>query len=250
MPLTLIMTRFLPVVALSPFGALKRLPSVARPGLALLLAAASLSSVSDPGRAASLVGWPLIEAYGSNFLLGWLAALIAFFANEVIALIGSTLDAGYGWALIQVLNPQGEPASLMSSLFALLGTTLFLTAGGLTWLLAVLWHSLLTWPIWRPLVVKAAWFFGLGRFIASAFGLGLGIALPLLLIGLLASIVSGVVGRVLPQLQVIALQFPLLMVLGAALIAFALPSLESTMGALLLAMQSAWNGLGAQAWGA
>jgi flagellar biosynthetic protein FliR len=244
-PLTLAMARTLPMVALAPFGALGRLPSGVRPAVALLLAAAGAGT----GTVAMPAGAHLYWAYASNLLLGWLAALVAFFAAEAFPVIGGVLDASYGWAFVQSLNPEEQPTSLMASLFSLLMPTLFLEAGGLAWLVAVIWHSYQTWPLARVLAPTPYWFSGLGQFAAAGIMAGIGVALPFVLMSLILSLITGVIGRVLPQLQVLSIQFPVLMAMGMAMLLVALPTLPDLVGTLLTSAEQAMNGLGHAAWG-
>jgi flagellar biosynthesis protein FliR len=53
---------------------------------------------------------------------------------------------------------------------------------------------------------------------------------------------------VLPQLQVLSVQFPLLMALGLAMVLAAAPTLPGTVGTLLTTAEQALAGLGAVAW--
>lgn len=242
--MSLSMARTLPLVALAPFGAMGRLPSGTRPALALLLAAPGFVHASG----APPVGGQLALAYLSNLLLGWLAGLVAFFAAEALPTIGGTLDASFGWAFVQELNPSGAPTSLMASLFQLVMPVLFLEAGGLAWLIGSVWRSYESWPITATLAVNPYWFQGLARFAAAGIMAGLSVAIPFILLSLVLSVLTGVIGRVLPQLQVLSIQFPLLMALGVAMVAAAVPSLPGTVGTLLTSAEQALSGLATVAW--
>lgn len=244
LPLTLAMARMLPLVVLAPFGALSRVPGAARAGLALLLAAAGAPAVGRvPGGAA------LVLLYASNLLLGALAGAVALFSAWVLPTAGGVLDASYGFSLVQELNPTGSPTSLMTGLFTLLMPTFFLEAGGLAWLVGVLWQSYATWPLTRLLQPSPYWFSGLGQFAAAALDTGFGLALPFVLVALVLSLLSGLVGRLLPQLQVLTLQFPLLMGLGLVMVLVAIPTLPDAVATLLTSAEAALSGLAHAAWG-
>ncbi|MCL8208267.1 MAG: flagellar biosynthetic protein FliR [Actinomycetia bacterium] len=246
-PVTLALARVLPVVAVAPFGALGRLPTLVRPAFALVVALAG-GSLAHVGTLPA--GGTLVLAYASNLLLGALVALVAFFAAESLVALGAVLDASYGWAFVQTLNPLGVPTSLVASLFGALVPALFLEAGGLTWLVAVLWRSFATWPLGRVLAADGHWFSGLATFAATVLMDGVGIALPFALATLALSLVTGVLARVLPQAQVLSVQFPVVMGLGVAMLVAALPGLGAAVGTLLTTVEQAWAGLGAAAWGA
>jgi flagellar biosynthesis protein FliR len=245
-PVTLALARVLPVAAVAPFGALGRLPGLARPAFALVVALAG-GAVGEVGRLPS--GGTLVLAYASNLLLGALVALVAFFAVESLVAVGALLDATYGWAFVQTLNPSGVPTSLIASLFATLAPALFLDIGGLSWLIAVLWRSYATWPLGRVLAADGHWFVGLAQFAAAVLTEGVGLALPFATATLVLGLAAGVLARVLPQAQVFSIQFPTAMVLGVALLIAALPTLGSAVGSLLTTMEQAWSGIGAAAWG-
>ncbi len=243
LPLTLLMARFLPVIIVSPFGVLQRLPSTAQVGLAFLLALAMWPGAVASGHAlvappATVVAW-----YLSNAALGLGVALVALFLASVLSVIGQSLDASFGWALVQTLSPNGVTSSLMGTLLPLVGDMLFVNLGGLSILFGVLMRSVARWPVNRVLIANGDWLHGLALLAASSWDYGLEMAVPIFGILLMVNLVSGVLARLIPQMPVLTLQFPLLMVVGTLVVLIEWPSLIQLVEGLLAVMESAVNGV-------
>jgi len=244
--LLLAVARTMPVVAVAPFGALSRLPSAARPVLALFMALAAVGGV----RVGPMpTGGAFALALASNLAIGFLAAMAAFLVAQAVTVIGQAIDASMGWAFVQLFVLPGDVPSPFGVLFSLLGTTLFLSAGGLAFLIGAVLHSFATWPVTRPIAFQASWLHGLVLLGGMAVNYGIQVALPLTTATLVASAVSGAVARLVPQLQVISFEFPLIMLAAIVLVMVSLPTLQATIVALLQVLQSAIQGLGTAAWG-
>ncbi len=239
--LTLALSRFIPLMMLTPFGLLDQVPPVARMGMAGLMALIAwpwLLAHSSPAPA----GARLVLLYAENLILGWGMALVPLLVASVLNVIGETLDANFGWALVQIVSVNRQPTSLMGTLFPLVGGMLLVSLGGLSVIFGVLIRSVVAHPVTQTLV-SGGWLHGLAVLAAGAWQYGLELTAPMLVILLMINMVTGVLSRLIPQFQVLTLQFPLLTLVGTGIVLIAWPSLASLTSALLSVMQSALSGL-------
>ncbi len=145
-----------------------------------------------------------------GYMLGWTSCL----SLEIAAAAGSLLDGQSGLANATVYDPaRSEPISLFSSLFRGLFALLFLQERGLTLLMAALISSLQRFPLGQ---ISLHWInlgfiqkIGLWYFDAT-----LHLALPFLAALWCLDLASGFLGKVLPQLNLLALSPPLKVLLA------------------------------------
>jgi flagellar biosynthetic protein FliR len=142
-----------------------------------------------PSTAAGLAGLFAAEvAVGA--LLGWTAALILQGARTGGQLIDHEL------AFLGV-RPEGEEGpTLFAGFKFMLAALIFLLINGHHLLLSGLYESFFVWRSGAPSPEQAVAF--AGSALGSVFGIGLAIAAPVLLAGLLVNVGIGVLGRVMP----------------------------------------------------
>ena len=241
-PLTLALSRFIPVMVVSPFGLLGQVPPVARVGLAGVMALIAWPLWLSHGTPTLPTGGRLVLLYVENLALGFGIAWVPALVGSVLNVIGEMLDANFGWALVQIVSVGSEPTSLMGTLFPLVGGMLLVSLGGLSVIFGTLIRSVVAHPVTQALV-SGGWLHGLAMLAASAWQYGLELTAPMLVILLMINVITGVIARLIPQFQVLTLQFPLLTVVGTGIVLIAWPSLASLASALLGVMQSALSGL-------
>lgn len=219
--------RTLPLMATSPFGALVRLPSVAQTGLGLVIAAWTVSMVPAADQIPAGLTWGgLLLALLANGALGLALALAAEFFFAVFTLGGAWLDMALGFTFTAVFAPAGEPATLLERVLGLFGTTVFLTIGGLTDMVASIAAStarLTPFGIRLTFATGDSIMAGLGTVFETAVTAALTAILPIVLAVIVVNVVVGVLGRLVPQLNLLAVDFPVLMAVGVALFALSLP---------------------------
>lgn len=222
-----IAARTLPLMATSPFGALVRLPGTAQTALGLAIAAWTVAMVPQADRIPVGLTWGgLFLALLANAALGLAFALAAEFFYAVFTLGGAWLDMSLGFTFTAVFAPAGQPATLLERVLGLFGTTLFLTLGGLTDLVASIAASaarLTPFGIRLTFAAGASILTGLGTVFETAVTTALTAILPIVLAVIVVNVVIGVLGRLVPQLNLLAVDFPVLMAAGLALFALSLP---------------------------
>ncbi|WP_036664937.1 type III secretion system export apparatus subunit SctT [Paludibacterium yongneupense] len=217
-------TGWLPLLALSlmrPLGALLLLPmfgsaalggSLLRNGLALALAAPVLAA----GAALPVPsGFALICALACEFAIGLVISFCAAIPFWAVDCAGYIIDTMRGASMASALNPAlGSPSALVGILFSQALGVLFLIGGGFHQFLTALYRSYRFLPpggsafmrIDVPAFIIGQW--------QLLFELGLGFAMPAMIIMLLVDLALGFVNRSAPQLNVFFLSMPIKSVLG------------------------------------
>lgn len=143
-----------------------------------------------------------------GFLMGFSIAILM----SILALLGQILSLQMGLAMGVMNDPSSGSIPLIGQLFVILGSLLFLSMNGHLIALDVVVESFFTWPVGSAfsdlrierIIALAGWMFG------SA----LLLAMPAVVAMLIVNITFGVMNRSAPSLNVIALGFPMSMMMG------------------------------------
>ena len=240
-----VLARVAPLVAVAPFGALVRLPSALQPVLILAISAWVLFSLpaADLRHSGVLTWGSLFGAVGANAVVGFAFALTARLIFSAFEVTGGYLDLVFGFSLSATLAPTGANTTLIEEFLTLFGTAVFLALGGLTDLLGAIAASFGRLPAFAPIQFGPA--VGptmLGAF-TTAVGVGMAVAAPLILAMALINILMGALGRLIPQINLLAFDFPVLMAVGLLLFTVSLPVWLSTAQVLLSDLGSAISAL-------
>lgn len=190
--------------------------------------ALAISLVLTPFLAPSL---PAIPS-GAVPLVGLLVseAVIGIFIGTVMRIMISALDtagmvisiqAGFSNAL--VFNPvTASQGTAVGALLSSLGVTLLLITNMHHYMLASVVESYQLFPATGSLPEAGALSEVIGRTVSVAFKIGVQIAVPFLIVGLLVQIGFGVLGRLMPQVQIFFLALPAQILLSLLMIALVL----------------------------
>ncbi|MBI3440343.1 MAG: flagellar biosynthetic protein FliR [Proteobacteria bacterium] len=179
-----------------------------------LLFALALSFVLTPVLAPHL---PTIPENTSAFLALLISeAVIGFFIGTVMRILVSALDTAgtivsiqAGFSNATLFNPAADAqGSIMSAVYSSLGVTIMLAADLHHQMLAVVVDSYQLYPANGVLLDMDTASDTIGKIAAVAFKIGTQIAIPFLIVGTLVQMGFGVLGRLLPQVQVFFLAMP------------------------------------------
>lgn len=155
---------------------------------------------------------------------------------------GATISLQAGFANAMVFNPAtATQGSLIGALYSMLGLTLIFVTNLHHFLLAAVADSYITFPAQGLFPDTASVSDIVARAVSVAFAAGIQIALPFIVIGLLINATFGLLGRLMPQIQIFFLAMPvqilmslivLTMVLSAGMI-FWLNNYAGTISSLL-----------------
>jgi flagellar biosynthetic protein FliR len=195
-----------------------------------LLFALAISFVLTPILSAHLPAMPA----GTGPLLGLLAseAFIGIFIGTVMRLLVSALDTAGTIASIQagfsnaiIFNPTTEAqGTIMSAVYSALGVTLILVADVHHQMLAAVVNSYSLFPATAGFPDMGSTSETIIRTVSVAFRTGTQLAIPFLVVGTLTQVGFGLMGRLMPQIQVFFLAMPVQIFLSLLLLALCLSS--------------------------
>ena len=170
-----------------------------------------------PESIGGMVGWIIREVVVG---LGIGAILRAFLT--ALSTAGETISLQTALSFAQTANPlQAQPGTTISAFLMLLGTTLIFATNTHHLFIAGLVGSYELIAPARPLIVGD--FVSLAvRTVGDAFLLGIQVAPPGMVFGLIFHLASGLVVRVVPQFQVFFAAAPLSIILGLSVFALSL----------------------------
>ncbi len=175
----------------------------------------------------------------AQVLIGAGLGLLATLVFTLFHTAGAILDAELGFTVAQVFNPfsaAGEE-TLIANWFDAFGTYLFLALGGVQLLLLAAVQSLRIIPIdvIRITLHQGVLAAGVQAF-AGSFLIATELAAPIVLALLIIDLIGAVLGRLMPQLNVLSFNIPVKMWLGIGLVAVALPLMIDAAHAAFLQM--------------
>lgn len=239
----LVLARVGPLFLIAPMYSSRSLPPRAR-GIAAVAIAIGLTPVAMqgqhlPGGAVALTGL-VLEGMLTGFAFAF-AIAVMFAAVETAS---AFLDYTSGFSFARMLNPQtNEETGAFSELYSIVGLLIFLAIGGDAWMLRGISRTfqlvpLTSAPHLRSVVGAAEAVF------SNVFAASLEVAAPVLLALLVTDVAFGVVSKVVPQLNVFAVGFPVKIAVAVVLVAATLPFVAGWISEQLsLSVGSALNAL-------
>lgn len=157
-------------------------------------------------------------------------AFIGIFIGTVMRLMISALDTAgsiismqIGFASALLFNPvTATQGSIIGSLYAMLGVTLLMVMNIHHYMLATVVDSYQIFPAGAILPDFGSMSEVIVRTVAIAFTLGVQIAMPFLVVGLIMQAGFGVLGRLMPQIQIFFLALPAQIITGMILLTMTL----------------------------
>jgi flagellar biosynthesis protein FliR len=224
----LVLARVSPLFVVAPLFSSKMIPAPVRGTIAVALAI-GLTGIATHGQ--HLPGQPLPVAAMliEQLLVGLLLAFVVAGLFAAIQTAGGLADILSGFSFGATINPvDGNQGGTFSELYGLIGVMLFIAIGGDAWILRGLARTFTLVPLTKApqlgsLVAGAETAF------ASIFTSALEVAAPAMLALLITDVAFGMVSRVVPQLNVFAVAFPLKVGVALIVVAASLPFLGGWM---------------------
>lgn len=161
--------------------------------------------------------------------MGYLARLFFF----TFRIAGEMISQAMGLSAAAVFNPSlGGQSTSVEQFYTALASMFYLAVNGHHYLIRGLADSLTYLP---PAVMSlnTSQFTGLGHMIQGIMELGLRFSAPVVVSILVINLVLGVVGKTVPQLNVLVTSFPVNILVGLFLMIITLPMLMDSMGEFL-----------------
>lgn len=160
-----------------------------------------------------------------NFLVGFAFAFAVSCVFACVQGAGALADSLSGFSFGQTVDPiNGNPGGALTNLYTVVGIAMFLAIGGDAWTLRGINATFTAIPIGeaaltKPLVAVAE------SAVGSIFVGAIEIAAPLMLALIISDIAFGMVSRVVPQLNVFAVGFPIKIGVALLVVGVSLPFL-------------------------
>jgi flagellar biosynthetic protein FliR len=218
----LVLARISPLFLMAPLFSSKMVPGRVRTILAVGLAI-GLTPVVVGDQPISLDAWTYAGLIVKELLVGLAFAFVLGALFAAIGVAGTFLDYFIGLSFGSLVDPvTGTNATVLSQLYTLIGVVIFIAIGGDSWVLAGFARTFdivgITQTPSIPTLVAGANAAFVGIFAAAV-----QIAGPIMLAMVLTDAAFGVVSRVVPQLNVFGVGFPIKLIVGVLLIGVTLP---------------------------
>jgi flagellar biosynthetic protein FliR len=166
-------------------------------------------------------------------IIGLTIGFIVQMVFAALAFAGQSIGLGMGLGFASMVDPQnGQQAPLVSQLYTMTGTLVFLSLDGHLLLIKMLLDSFTSLPIGQDGLAKAD-IWTLIAWSSRMFAGGVLLAMPLVISLLLVNIGFGVATRAAPQLNIFSVGFPVTLMLGLALIWLTFPNVLGQLSGLL-----------------
>jgi flagellar biosynthetic protein FliR len=224
----LVLARISPLFVVAPLFSSKMIPAPVKgtiaAGFAIGLTGIAMHGQHIPGEPLQ-VATLMVE----NLLVGLLLSFVVAGVFAAIQVAGGLVDIVSGFSFGATVDPiDGNPGGTFSQLYGLIGVMLFVAIGGDAWLLRGLARTFTLVPLTKgpqlgSLVTAAE------MSVASMFVSAVEVAAPALLALLITDVAFGMVSRVVPQLNVFSVGFPLKVGVSLLVVMASLPFLGGWM---------------------
>lgn len=207
------LVRILGLMSTAPIFSSKAVPLRARVALGLALGGV-LIPVLGPMPAIPLSSWLGLQILAQQVLIGLALGLVMRVLFAAIDLAGALIAMQMGLSFAIFFDPEGGgQTGVVSDFLAALATLLFLAVNGHLLVLGVLGQSF----VWLPVSATPLAAAGFAQLVALGgilFATGLLLSLPVIGILLLANLALGALTRAAPQLNLLAVGFPITLMAG------------------------------------
>ncbi|HEY1834472.1 MAG TPA: flagellar biosynthetic protein FliR [Solirubrobacteraceae bacterium] len=242
----LVLARVAPLFLIAPLFSSALIPPHVR-GIIAVAISIGLTPVALHGQHVPSGAVALGELVLEGLLVGLAFAFALSILMAALESAGALIDVVSGFSYGTLINPlNNEEAAIMSRVYSLFGTMIFLVIGGDGWTLRGLGHTFELIPLTAGPRIKGL-FSGVEQVFATISTAAIEIAAPVLVALLIADVAFGVVSRVVPQLNVFAVGFPTKVAVAVLVASASLPfvsnwisgQLSSSVGAALGALHVA-----------
>jgi flagellar biosynthetic protein FliR len=225
----LVLARIAPLFILAPIFSSKMLPKQVR-GVVAVALALGLTAVASHGQQIPTEPLAIAALMVKEFLVGLAFSLAVSAVFTAIQLAGTLIDAFSGMSFGAMVDPvNGTQGGVFSQLYGLVGLMLFFAIGGDAWMLRGIARTFDLVPLTKSPQIGSL-VGGVVDSVGSIFVSAVELAAPVLLAVLITDVAFGIVSRVVPQLNVFAVGFPIKVGVSLLVVAAALPFLGGWIG--------------------
>lgn len=220
------LARILALVTTAPPFNNQGLNTQARLILGLTIAFA-IAPALPPTAAIDPASGPGLLLFALQILIGLTMGFAMRLVFSAIDLAGTMISNQMGLGFATAYDPQSAAqTAVISEFLGMLALLIFLAINGHLMVIATLGESFALLPISADIVADASWL-NIANAGGVIFSSGVLLSLPVVVALLIANIALGVLGRVAPQLNLMAIGFPITIVLGFSALIVSLSYLAS-----------------------
>jgi flagellar biosynthetic protein FliR len=224
----LVLGRVSPLFVLAPLFSSKMIPArvkgIVAVGLSIGLTPIAVHGQHLPTDPMAVAGLLVVQV-----LVG---LAFAFAVGTVLAAVeaaGSLTDMVAGFSFGSVVDPiNGNPGGAMTNLYSLVGLAMFIAIGGDAWTLRGLQRTFDLVPLTKAPAI-ATLTSGVEQAFGTIFVAAIEVCAPVILALLITDVAFGMVSRIVPQLNVFGVGFPMKIGVTFLVVAASLPFLGSFM---------------------
>lgn len=212
------------MLMVAPIYAASSFPVRIRIVLAVLVTVA-LYPVIEPVRGVDPISLQGLLILGQQVIIGAAMGFFLQMAFQLLVIAGEAIAMAMGLGFARMMDPQnGVQVPVVAQYFIIIATLLFLTMNGHLLLLQMVIQSFEILPVSETGMTRdgiwqvVAW--GSQMFVGAIL-----VAIPAVTALLMSNIAMGVITRAAPQLNIFAVGFPLMLLLGFILLMLTLPSM-------------------------
>jgi flagellar biosynthetic protein FliR len=218
--------------AAAPIFSARSVPVRIRVLLAFSIAWILLPVIPEPPVVDLISGEAVIISI-SQVLIGIAMGFILQLVFSAFIIAGQSIATAMGLGFASMVDPQnGVQVPVISQAFLIMATLIFLSLNGHLIFIEVLAKSFQTMPV-GPFLPSQDAILQLVMWGSDMFVGGMMIALPAVAALLLVNLAFGVTSRAAPQLNIFAVGFPIMIMIGIAFIILTLPTITSHLSRLL-----------------
>lgn len=243
----LILFRVASFLSVLPLIGGRSLPGLIKAALALAVSLILVPIIPVQPAPPTVSAW--MVGLAGEMMVGWVIGLGSRLIFAAVELGGEIVGLQMGFGIANVLDPNSnQPVPLIEQFYTLLATLVFfgIHADHLVIRALVQSFTLLPPMTFTPMGVPIGL---LVQAVGQLFVIGMRIAVPVTIALLLANVALGIISRVVPQMNVWLMSYPItislgLLIMGATLSLFVallqnqMAGLEGTIGGLLLEMKN------------
>jgi len=216
------------MVMLLPGVGEQTMPARVRLTVALVLTALLLPAHEKAYHVALTALAPVLVAMVQEILIGAVLGMTARLAMSALQVAGSVVAQQLGLGFVTAVDPtQNQQGMLVGNFLTVLGVTLIFATNLHYLVIAALNDS---YNIFRPgeLPLSGDVAKHITQVVAGSFRIGIQLAAPFLVFGLLFNVGLGVLSRLMPQMQVFFIGLPLSILLGLMLFVLVIGAMMGT----------------------
>jgi flagellar biosynthetic protein FliR len=225
----LVLARITPLFIVAPLFSSRQIPARVRTVVACALAVGltpiALHGQQIPNDVLALFGLVLKE-----LLVGLAFALSLALLFAAVSSAGALLDMLVGFSFGAIVDPlTGNQSAVLTQVYGLVALAVFVAIDGTSWVVGGLARTFDLVPLTAAPDIRTL-AGGTVEAFTTIFSSALQVAAPVLLALVITDVAFGVVTRVVPQLNVFAVGFPVKVVVGLLVVAASLPFVSGWIG--------------------